>query len=206
MKRTSGRAPSAQELDKAVDAYVREEVLNREARALGFDRDDSIVRQRLAQRMEFIATADVDARTPTDAELREFFQKNPAQVQAGGRHDAGFCRGQGRRAARVARRATAGGGGRSLRENARALHGGAGRIKRRRRKNEPLAENLFLLLALFTTARLAAHEMQPAFLELKQTGADEWQVLWKTPARADLQNGKISGCRRRRASRRSRCG
>ncbi len=80
-ERTSGRAPSAQELDKAVDAYVREEVLNREARALGFDRDDSIVRQRLAQRMEFIATADVDARTPTDAELREFFQKNPAKFK-----------------------------------------------------------------------------------------------------------------------------
>jgi hydrogenase/urease accessory protein HupE len=50
---------------------------------------------------------------------------------------------------------------------------------------------LFFLFALFTTARLAAHEMQPAFLELKQTGAEEWQVLWKTPARADLQSGMI---------------
>ena len=49
----------------------------------------------------------------------------------------------------------------------------------------------FFLLALFTTARLAAHEMQPAFFELRQTGAEEWQVLWKTPARADLQNGMI---------------
>ena len=50
---------------------------------------------------------------------------------------------------------------------------------------------IIFLLALFTTARLAAHEMQPAYLELRQTGAEEWQVLWKTPARADLQNGMI---------------
>jgi hypothetical protein len=70
------------ELDQAVEAYVREEVLNREARALGFDRDDSIVRRRLAQRMDFIATADVEGRTPSDEELRAFFQKNPAQFKS----------------------------------------------------------------------------------------------------------------------------
>ena len=50
---------------------------------------------------------------------------------------------------------------------------------------------IIFLLALFTTARLAAHEMQPAYLELRQTGAETWQVLWKTPARADLQSGMI---------------
>ena len=50
---------------------------------------------------------------------------------------------------------------------------------------------IIFLLALFTTARLGAHEMQPAYLELRQTGADEWQVLWKTPARADLENGMV---------------
>jgi len=51
--------------------------------------------------------------------------------------------------------------------------------------------NIFLLLALFTTTRLSAHEMQPAYLELRQTGAEEWQVLWKIPARPDLENGMI---------------
>jgi hypothetical protein len=81
-ERSSGHAPSAKELDQAVEAYVREEVLNREARALGFDRDDSIVRRRLAQRMDFIATADVEGRTPSDGELRAFFQKNPAQFKS----------------------------------------------------------------------------------------------------------------------------
>jgi hypothetical protein len=76
-ERTTGHAPDAKQLDQAVEAYVREEVLNREARALGFDRDDSIVRRRLAQRMDFIATAEVETRTPTDEELKSFFQKNP---------------------------------------------------------------------------------------------------------------------------------
>jgi hypothetical protein len=37
-----------------VDRYVREEVLVREARALGLDREDSIIRRRLAQKIEFL--------------------------------------------------------------------------------------------------------------------------------------------------------
>jgi hydrogenase/urease accessory protein HupE len=52
-----------------------------------------------------------------------------------------------------------------------------------------LLRKIILLIALFATLRLAAHEMQPAYLELRQTGAEQWQVLWKTPARADLQGG-----------------
>jgi len=75
-ERTNGHAPDAQELEQAVEAYVREEVLNREARALGFDRDDTIVRRRLAERMEFISTAEVEGRTPSDEELQAFFENN----------------------------------------------------------------------------------------------------------------------------------
>lgn len=33
-----------------------------------------------------------------------------------------------------------------------------------------------------------AHELQPAYLELQQTGAETWHVLWKLPARADLKD------------------
>jgi hypothetical protein len=76
-QRMNGHAPDAGELDQAVDLYVREEVLNREARALGLDRDDTIVRRRLAQRMDFISTAEVEARAPSDEALRAFFEKNP---------------------------------------------------------------------------------------------------------------------------------
>ena len=76
-ERSNGHAPDTNELEQAIKIYVREEILNREARSLGFDRDDSIVRRRLAQRMDFIATADVEKLQPTDEELRTFFMKTP---------------------------------------------------------------------------------------------------------------------------------
>jgi hypothetical protein len=76
-ERANGHAPDAKELEQAVQIYVREEILNREARALGFDRDDTIVRRRLAQRMDFIATDEMKIVSATDDELRAFFQKNP---------------------------------------------------------------------------------------------------------------------------------
>jgi hypothetical protein len=76
-ERASGHAPDAKQLDQAVEIFVREEILNREARALGLDRDDTIVRRRLAQRMEFIATDESKIASPTDDDLRAFFQKNP---------------------------------------------------------------------------------------------------------------------------------
>src|ERR1041384_7745741 len=47
------RAPSDQELKGAIDDYVREEVLYRAGLALGLDKDDSIVRRRIHQKMEF---------------------------------------------------------------------------------------------------------------------------------------------------------
>ncbi len=46
---------------------------------------------------------------------------------------------------------------------------------------------LFLLLGIFCRAH--AHELQPVYLELRQTSADTYAVLWKVPTRLDLQNG-----------------
>jgi len=43
----------------------------------------------------------------------------------------------------------------------------------------------FLLLR----SALQAHELQPAYLELNQTGPETFHVLWKVPARDDLQRG-----------------
>ncbi len=47
-------------------AHIREEVLCREALALGLDRDDTIVRRRMAQKMEFLITTDVANVTEAD--------------------------------------------------------------------------------------------------------------------------------------------
>jgi len=48
---------------------------------------------------------------------------------------------------------------------------------------------LMVLLLLGIFSRAQAHELQPVYLELDQTDADTYAVLWKVPARLDLQNG-----------------
>ena len=52
------RPPTAAESDRSVAEFVREEVLYREALALGLDRDDLVVRRRLVQKMEMLALRD----------------------------------------------------------------------------------------------------------------------------------------------------
>jgi hypothetical protein len=53
---------------------VREEVYLREAIALGLDKDDSVIRRRLRQKMEFVSEDITAQREPTDAELNAYLQ------------------------------------------------------------------------------------------------------------------------------------
>jgi hypothetical protein len=71
------RPPTPEEMVGLVEGRVREEVLYREALALGLDEGDSIVKRRMAQKMEFLAEDSSDAREPTPAELEAWLQKNP---------------------------------------------------------------------------------------------------------------------------------
>jgi len=72
-----GRPPLTEEQMQAlVDARVREEILYREALALGLDKDDVIVRRRMAQKMEFLFEDVAALREPTGEELRTWFQTN----------------------------------------------------------------------------------------------------------------------------------
>jgi hypothetical protein len=75
-----GREPDAAQLRQLVEEYIREEVLYREALASGLEQDDVIVRRRLAQKMEFLAQADV--RLPEDDEVRAFYAANPQRYAA----------------------------------------------------------------------------------------------------------------------------
>jgi hypothetical protein len=52
-----------------IDRFVREEALVREARRLGLDRDDDLIRRRLIQQMEFLVEAGADE--PIDAAALE---------------------------------------------------------------------------------------------------------------------------------------
>ena len=48
------RPPTAEEMRNLVEDKVRQEILYREGLALGLDRGDTIVKRRLAQKMEFL--------------------------------------------------------------------------------------------------------------------------------------------------------
>ena len=69
-------APSALELASLVQARVREEILYREAVALGLDRKDEIVRQRLAQMMEYLLDDVARLDGPDDGEVEAWFARN----------------------------------------------------------------------------------------------------------------------------------
>jgi peptidyl-prolyl cis-trans isomerase C len=70
------RPPTADEMRALVEERVRQEILFREARALGLDKDDEIVKRRMVQKMDFLA-ADVAAlQDPSDAELEAWFAQN----------------------------------------------------------------------------------------------------------------------------------
>jgi hydrogenase/urease accessory protein HupE len=48
---------------------------------------------------------------------------------------------------------------------------------------------LLLLLQAFLTASAFADELRPAYLSIRETGSDEFFVLWKVPARGDKRLG-----------------
>jgi hypothetical protein len=71
------RDPTPQELRVLVEDRVREEVLYREALALGLDRDDTIVRRRMAQKIQFLV--EDAAREPPREELATWYLANRDQ-------------------------------------------------------------------------------------------------------------------------------
>ena len=74
--RQRGAPPTQRELDSLIEDFIREEVLYREAVASGLDQGDTIVRRRLAQKVEFLAQSVASTVEPSDAELQAFFEEN----------------------------------------------------------------------------------------------------------------------------------
>jgi len=73
------RPPTSDELRNLVEERVREEILYREAIALGFDRGDTIVKRRMAQKMEFLSDDVSDLREPSLEELKKWYAKNGSE-------------------------------------------------------------------------------------------------------------------------------
>jgi peptidyl-prolyl cis-trans isomerase C len=72
-----GADPDVATLDRLTAQYVREEALFREARRLGLDGGDEIVRRRLVAKLEFLLSDSAVPPRPTDAELRAWWQGHP---------------------------------------------------------------------------------------------------------------------------------
>ena len=68
------RPPTAEELEGLVRDRIREEVYCREAIAMGRDKDDTVIRRRLRQKMEFVSEDIVAQAQPTDSELEAYLQ------------------------------------------------------------------------------------------------------------------------------------
>lgn len=76
------RPPSPTELDGLIRDYIKEEIYYREALRLGLDQDDLVVRRRMHSKMEFLATAEAENMTATDAKLQAWLDKNPTKYAA----------------------------------------------------------------------------------------------------------------------------
>jgi parvulin-like peptidyl-prolyl cis-trans isomerase-like protein len=80
-RKTRQRDPTAEELRGLIDNFITEEVLYREARAIGLDQDDTIIRRRLRQKMEFLLD-DFTIVKPSDEDLQLFLDHNPDRFRA----------------------------------------------------------------------------------------------------------------------------
>jgi hypothetical protein len=75
-RRTWQRAPTASELDGLIEEQIKDEVLTREAQRLGLDRDDTVIRRRLRQKIEIITEEAAASIQPTDTQLQEYLTRH----------------------------------------------------------------------------------------------------------------------------------
>ncbi|WP_295368526.1 peptidylprolyl isomerase [Thiolapillus sp.] len=71
-ERKRQRPPTDEEMQVLIEAQIREEVLYREALAMGLDRKDSVMRRRLAQKMAFITSDLVAQAEPGEEQLAAY--------------------------------------------------------------------------------------------------------------------------------------
>ena len=72
------RSPDEEEMRGLVMNYLKEALLARAARELGLGDNDTIVRRRLAQKMEFLLQDTADLVEPGQSELLEFYRAHPS--------------------------------------------------------------------------------------------------------------------------------
>ncbi|WP_134681409.1 peptidyl-prolyl cis-trans isomerase [Paracoccus ravus] len=81
---TRHRAPNPDELHNMIRDWAVEEASVREAIALGLDKGDTMIRNRLRNKVEFLAEAPAAALTPDDATLTSYYQANARRYSEDG--------------------------------------------------------------------------------------------------------------------------
>ncbi len=77
----AGRLPSREELTSLVDDFVTEEISYREAVAMGLDADDTIVRRRMRQKLEFLIEDANASEEPGEADLAAWLAGHAADYR-----------------------------------------------------------------------------------------------------------------------------
>jgi hypothetical protein len=72
-----GREPTPEELTALIEPTIRDEVMYREALALGLDENDDEVRRRLIEKMSYLTQDLADPQPASEQDLREFYAANP---------------------------------------------------------------------------------------------------------------------------------
>jgi hypothetical protein len=80
-----GTWPDSEALEALIQNYIRDESLYREAVRLGLGADDEVVRQRLAQKMEYVLTDATQPPEPDEATLQQYLDAHIAQYTEPGR-------------------------------------------------------------------------------------------------------------------------
>ncbi len=81
-ERRWNRPPTRQEIDGLIQTYVREDILYRQAVAMGLNKDDPITRRRMAQKLEFLTRDIAGLQEPEEGELEQYFEENRDQYKA----------------------------------------------------------------------------------------------------------------------------
>ena len=75
------RPPTQQELDNLIEERIREEIYYREAQAMGLAEDDTIIKRRLRQKLEFLTDDIATIEEPEDAVLAQYLAENEERYQ-----------------------------------------------------------------------------------------------------------------------------
>lgn len=77
------RQPSPQEIDGLIREFIKEEVYNREAKRLGLDIEDPIIRRRLRMKMETLAKSEIELQRADEPTLQAWLDRYPERFASG---------------------------------------------------------------------------------------------------------------------------